>query len=226
MDELLYMLKKTELFRDFPDDVITQEILPRQQLQDYPKGRFLIEQQQRVERFSIVVSGKIHIMHLFPNGTYSLMSAVGAGEIVGADLICTRSQVSPYHAVAAIPTQVLAFPVELLTQPGMLQEPWRLTALNRLLTLISHENMKKEYRLAILSQKGLRERITTYLTMQSARLHTNTFSIPFSRDDLAAYLCVNRSALSHELSLMQQEGLIKFRKNVFTLTVPTGNGHK
>ena len=96
----------------------------------------------------------------------------------------------------------------------------RLIVLNRLLTLISHENMRKEYRLAILSQKGLRERILTYLSMQSARLGKTTFSSPFSREELAAFLCVNRSALSHELSLMEREGLIQFRKNVFTLLYP------
>lgn len=78
-------------------------------------------------------------------------------------------------------------------------------------------NMKKEYRLAILSQRGLRERITTYLTMQAARRQTTAFTIPYSREELAAYLCVNRSVLSHELSRMQQEGLISFRKNYFCL---------
>ena len=40
---------------------------------------------------------------------------------------------------------------------------------NRLLMHISDENMRKEYRLAILLQKGLRERILTYLTMQAEK---------------------------------------------------------
>jgi CRP-like cAMP-binding protein len=53
--------------------------------------------------------------------------------------------------------------------------------------------------------------------MLAARRRTNTFAIPFSREELAAFLCVNRSALSHELSLMKQEKLITFRKNTFTL---------
>ena len=88
----------------------------------------------------------------------------------------------------------------------------------RLLTWVSNENMKKEYRLAILSQKGLRERIWTYLTMQSLRLQRNAFAIPFTREEMAAFLCVNRSALSHELSRMQQEGLLTFHKNFFSLT--------
>ena len=81
--------------------------------------------------------------------------------------------------------------------------------------------MKKEYRLAILSQKGLRDRIVTYLTMQAGRLGKTSFDIPFSREELAAFLCVNRSALSKELSLMQEDGLIRFRKNHFTI-IDTG----
>lgn len=89
--------------------------------------------------------------------------------------------------------------------------------MNHLLTHIANENMKKEYRLAILSQNGLRDRITTYLTMQARRRGENSFTIPFSREEMASFLCVNRSALSHELGLMRSEGIIEFRKNRFTL---------
>ena len=217
MNELLELLKTTDLFSDLPDEILLREILPHTQLQEYQKGQFLIEPQQQVNRFAVVLSGKIHIMHIFPEGNYSLMSALTVGDILGADLICTRSQISPYHAAAAVMTRVLYFPVELLTKPGLIRESYRLDVLNHLLTLISNENMKKEYRLAILSQKGLRERIVSYLLMQSNRRRKTSFAISFSREELAAYLCVNRSALSHELSLMQEEGLITFRKNTFSL---------
>ena len=73
------------------------------------------------------------------------------------------------------------------------------------------------FRVPILSQRGLRDRVLVYLTMQAERRGTMTFRIPFSREELAAFLCVNRSALSHELSRMEAEGLIRFRKNEFTL---------
>lgn len=217
MDDMLNILKQTELFAGVPDEVLLGEVLPHRQLQEYRKGQFLIVPRQRVNRFAVILTGKVHIMHIFPEGSYSLMSALTAGDILGADLICTRSQISPYHAAASSTTRVLYFPVELLTKPGIIREPCRLIIMDQLLALISNENMKKEYRLAILSQKGLRERIMTYLTMQSARRRRTTFAISFSREELAAFLCVNRSALSHELSLMQQEGLITFHKNVFTL---------
>lgn len=217
MDDLLKALKETELFAGLPDEILLREVLPHRQLQEYRKGQYLIAPQQLVNRFAVVLCGKIHIMHIFPEGNYSLMSALTVGDVLGADLICTRSQISPYHAVAAAHTRVLYFPIELLTKPGLICETYRLHALDNLLLLISQENMKKEYRLAILSQKGLRERIITYLTMQAARRRKTTFAISFSREELASFLCVNRSALSHELSLMQKEGLILFRKNTFTL---------
>ena len=217
MNTLTALLQKTELFSDIPPQTLQREILPRGQFQDYRKGQFLIVPQQKVDRFGIVVTGRIHILHIFADGTQSLMSHIAVGETVGADLVCTRSQLSPYHAMAAAPTRIFYFPIRMLTCPGTLSEPVRLQILGHMLTLISHENMKKEYRLAILSQKGLRERILTYLTMQANRRRTNTFAIPFSREEMASFLCVNRSVLSHELSRMQREGLISFRKNVFTL---------
>ena len=63
----------------------------------------------------------------------------------------------------------------------------------------------------------MRERVLVYLTMQAGKKGTSRFRIPFTREELADFLCVNRSALSHELGKMEREGLIRFRKNEFTL---------
>lgn len=217
MEHLASLLQKAELFADLHEEMIQREIIPHGHLQEYQKGQFLIEPQQKVDSFGIILSGKVQILHIFADGNQSLMSNLTAGEITGADLVCTRTQVSPYHAMAAATTQLFSLPVNILTRPGILNETVRLSCLGHMLSLISNENMKKEYRLAILSQKGLRERITTYLTMQANRLRKHTFAVTLSREEMASFLCVNRSALSHELSMMEQEGLITFRKNVFTL---------
>ena len=215
--EQITVLSKSELFRGIPEKTVACYVLPQVQIQTFSKGQFLIVPQQKVEHISVVRSGRIHIMHLFPDGGYSLMSVLRPEKVLGADLVCTRSRIAPYHAVAAADTVILSFSAELLTTPGILPEQERLKGLGNLLTLISQENMKKEYRLAILSQKGLRGRIWTYLTMQASNRGDSTITIPFSREELASFLCVNRTALSHELSQMRQEGLISFRKNVFTI---------
>ena len=226
MDIRLEELKKSELFCDFPEEIITGCILPHRQIQEYRKDICLIQPQQRVSRFGILLSGKVNITHIFIEGSYSLLSSLRPGDILGADLIFTRSQLSPYHAVTSADTRIAYFPGELAIRPGMLPDRWRAELIRQLSVWISNGNIKKEYRLAILSQRGLRERIITYLSMQAARRQTTAFSIPFSREELAAYLCVNRSALSRELSLMQEEGLITFQKNQFHLhfLTPAENG--
>lgn len=217
MEALLSVLQKNLLFRQLPISVLREEILPRGQVQQLPRDHPLIVPQQRVDRLAVVLSGRVHIQHLFPNGVCSLLSVLDPSEILGADLVCTQSRIAPYHALTAEPTALFLLPADLFLRPSTLDEPERLQVLEQLLHLVANENMKKTYRLAILSQKGLRERILTFLTMQADKRHTNSFAIAFSRDDMASFLCVNRSALSHELSRMRQEGLIAFHKNQFTL---------
>ena len=217
MTDILSLLNTCELFRGISDQVLREEILPYGFQQEYQKGQFMIMPQQRIDHLGFILSGKVQILHIFSDGRYSLMNVLDSEDILAVDLVCTRKQISPYHAMAATGVQIFWLPIALFTQPGRLNESDRLYSLNNILLLISDENMKKEYRLAILSQKGLRERIVSYLMMQSNRRRKTTFAISFSREELAAYLCVNRSALSHELSLMEEEGLIAFRKNVFSL---------
>ncbi|MBO4938239.1 MAG: Crp/Fnr family transcriptional regulator [Oscillospiraceae bacterium] len=217
MNKQLDVLKRCILFRDFSDEALKEWILPNGRMLEVAKDHCLIRYQEQVNHFGVVVSGKINTLHYFADGSYSIIDAIETAEIVGADLVWTRSRISPYYAVSAVPASVFLFPVSMVTQQGTLPENCRMQIITKFLTLVSHDNIRKDYRLATLSQKGLRDRILTYLTMQADKRRSATFQIPFSREELASYLCVNRSALSHELSMMRRDGLITFRKNCFTL---------
>ena len=217
MNHVVQPLQNSSLFFGLSEEVIRQQILPLGNIQEYAKNTYLLMPQERLDRFGIVISGLIHVIHVSVDGHIRLLDALEQGKAYGADLIYTRSRISPYHAVAAQNSQVMLFPVSMLLEPGYLTPDVQQHIQLRLLTLISHENMRKDYRLAILSQKGLRDRILTYLTMQAGKRGTDTFTIPFSREEMANFLCVNRSALSHELTLMKQEGILDFQKNTFTL---------
>lgn len=216
MENVKKVLRQCRLFSALSADTLDAEILPCGKLRDFTKGEVLITPQQQVNWFAVLIQGRVHISQLFSDGERNLMASLRPSYVLGADLICTKSRRSPYYAVAAAPVQALVFPLELL-QPGQLPESVMQKIRERLMVLISHENMRKFYRLAILSQRSLRNRILVYLTMQAGRRRTNTFCIPFSREELAAFLCVNRTALSRELGRLEREGGIRFRKNQFTI---------
>jgi CRP-like cAMP-binding protein len=66
------------------------------------------------------------------------------------------------------------------------------------------------------ASRSIRERLLSYLSERAIEKGSASFTIPFSRQQLADYLGVDRSALSNELSKMRKEGLIACRKNEFT----------
>lgn len=72
-------------------------------------------------------------------------------------------------------------------------------------------------KLAIISRRSLRNRILAYLHYMAARHGSASFSICMNREELASYLGVNRSALSHELSKMRAEGFVDYHKKQFTM---------
>lgn len=217
MNDIIKILKSSRLFCDLSQECIRQKLLPQGMVKEYFRHASVIAPQDYIDWFGIVLEGRIRIVQMFSDGISSLMGNLGPAYMLGADLICTKSRRSPYHAIADTQVKIFILPGNVLLEPGRLSEPERSQVGQRLLTLLSHENMRKHYRLAVLSRHGLRDRILVYLTMQAEQKETRSFYIPFSRDEMADFLCVNRSALSHELSKMAKEGLIRFHKNHFTL---------
>ena len=74
-----------------------------------------------------------------------------------------------------------------------------------------------------ISHKSIRDRLLSYLSFQAVQQGSYSFEIPFNRQELADYLCVDRSALSNELSKMKKEGLLSCTKNKFELFVTPAN---
>ena len=92
--------------------------------------------------------------------------------------------------------------------------------LRNLVRTISDKYFSLSRRIDLLVMKSLRAKVAAYLLSEAARAHSLTFSIPFSRIQLADYLNCDRSALSRELSTMQKEGLIDTYRSSFKLLEP------
>lgn len=71
--------------------------------------------------------------------------------------------------------------------------------------------------LLCLSQKSIRDKILRYLQIRSEEARAYEFDIPLSREDLAAYLAVDRASLSRSLGELKRGGIIDFRKNHFKI---------
>ena len=87
--------------------------------------------------------------------------------------------------------------------------------IENMVRVIAMKNRDLMRKVEVVSKKNLREKILAYLSLQAQLHESRYFEIPLGRVELADYLCADRSALTHELSKMRDDGLIDFDKNMF-----------
>ena len=89
--------------------------------------------------------------------------------------------------------------------------------ISNLLQVLAEKNLSLAGKLGHLSGRTIRERLLSYLEEQAARTGRATVTVPFDRQALADYLCVDRSALSRTIGALQREGVLTVRRDRFTL---------
>ena len=103
---------------------------------------------------------------------------------------------------------------------GFIAAAARPRLLQNLVRTISDKYFLLSRRVDLLVMKTLRATVCAYLLSEAEQQGSMTFTIPFSRIQLADYLNCDRSALSRELSLMQRDGLLDTYRSSFKLLEP------
>ena len=218
MENILPLLRSTSLFTGIEDDalrVLLSEL--GAVIRSYGKGEALVQAGMPSRRVGIVLTGSIEAYRPAPGGARVPITRMGPGGVFG-DVLGGSSLASPVTVLAATACEVLLVPYEqLLLSDG---SPAHQRVLQNLVRTISDKYFLLSRRVDLLVLKSLRAKVCAYLLNESERAGSLTFSIPFSRVQLADYLNCDRSALSRELSLMQKDGLLDTFKSSFKLLDP------
>ena len=89
--------------------------------------------------------------------------------------------------------------------------------IRNMLVNLAKKNLNFTRKIEHIKKKTIREKLLSYLSGESMKNNSLTFEIPFNRQQLADYLSVDRSALSTEIGKLQKDGIVKCKKNKFTL---------
>ena len=87
-----------------------------------------------------------------------------------------------------------------------------------MLQVLANKNIMLIRRIEHLSRRTTREKLLSFLSVQALQAKSNVIVIPYNRQELADFLCVDRSALSRELKRMKRDGLLDYEKSCFVLT--------
>lgn len=211
-------LSQTRLFQGMSQDEI-QSVLQCLQGKEkhYQKGDTIIHTGQVIRSLGMVLSGSVSIENTDVWGNRTVLDAVSPGYVFGETYACAGNVPLMVNAVAMEETGVLFLNTDRIV--GVCGEhcSFHIRLVRNLLSITAQKNLGLSRRIFHTAHKTIRGRLLSFLSAQAQQQGKLSFHISFNRQQLADYLSVDRSALSHEISKMQQEGILTSRKNQFTL---------
>lgn len=136
---------------------------------------------------------------------------------VFGEMLMAAGEASPVSVLSPEGAEVLFLPLERIMEGCERHCEGHARLRMNLLRESAQKFWQMRHRVTYLSEPSLRRRVLLYLQDCRSRQGSDCFRLSLSREEMAAYLAVNRSALSRELSRLQQEGLIEFYRNSFRL---------
>ncbi len=182
---------------------------------NYKPGEPIFFEGDLIDKFCIIQKGSVRSEKTYLNGEVHIVDLFEEGSIFGLAFAASRSRVSALDFIANENCEIVFVSMHSIQKSRFSSE------MNRSITyMLADSNIKTSNKVEILAERGLRDRILVFLHILQAKSGTDTVTIRMSREQLAQYLCVNRSALSNELSKMKKEGIIDFKGPMFRLLKP------
>ena len=183
----------------------------------YRKGELIFRAGDAAKTMAMVLSGSVEIIHDDIWGNRQIMGTAHPGELFGESYACMMDAEFMVSSRAAEDCEILFMEVgRILTTCSSACE-FHNRLIHNLLYVLASNNLRLTRKIEHMGQRNIREKVMAYLSFQAEKWKTDTFEIPFNRQQLADYLAVDRSALSAELSRMQKEGILSFERNRFSI---------
>lgn len=220
MKEFLPIIRSSTLFSGISEEELTAMLTCLEtKTENFPKDTFLLRAGDTAESIGLVLSGSVLIVQEDIWGNRNILSKAGAGQTFAAAYACAPGSVLNVSVVAETPVTAMFLNVKRVLNvcPSACEHHSRI--IRNLLGELAEKNLRFGEKLTHMGQRTTRAKLMSYFSAEAQRLGTYEFDIPFSRQQLADYLAVERSGLSQELGKMRGEGLLDFHKSHFVLKV-------
>lgn len=218
MKEYFSIIRSSQLFSGISEDELTVMLsCLNAKKENFPKDAFLLRAGDTAESIGFVLSGNVLIIQEDIWGNRNILSKAGPGQTFATAYACAPGSVLQVSVSAETPVAVMFLNVKRVLSmcPSACEHHSRI--IRNLLGELAEKNLRFGEKLTHMGQRTTRAKLMSYLSSEAQRLGKYEFGIPFSRQQLADYLAVERSGLSLELGKMRAEGLIDFRRSHFVL---------
>ena len=181
----------------------------------FKKNSYILKVGSKIDYLAVILDGNAIMCKTDSYGKQTIIEKLKMNDIFGHNIVCCGIDKSPVDIIAQNECEVLFLPFEKVVTPCEKLCPYHLQLIKNVMKMISKRNSLLNDKIDIIGQKTTRDKILALL--ETYRNGQKVFSIPYSREEMAKFLCVDRSAMSRELCRMRDEGILKFSKNHFEI---------
>ena len=218
MKAYLGALRRAALFRGMTDEEILSMLdCLGARLRRCARGEVILRAGEPATHLGVVLTGQKQPSRRKADGQRVVMGDITAGGLFAESFACAQAESLPVTVTATVPSAVLLIDRGRIAAPCSAVCGFHTRLISNLLQVLAEKNLRLAGKLGHLSGHTIRERLLSYLEELSARSGRDTVTVPFDRQALADYLCVERSALSRTIGALQREGVLTAQRERFTL---------
>ena len=150
-------------------------------------------------------------------GHKTMLLRIRKDEIFGETFACGEDNLSVVTFQVSEDARILFLPFDRVMHSCTMACRFHHQLIENMVHIIANKNRDLMRKVEVVSRRSIREKLLTYLSIQSQTQGSRYFEIPLGRLELAEYLCVDRSALTRELAKMKDEGLLDYDRNWFRI---------
>ena len=208
------------LFRDIGlQDIKTVLSCLQADIRQVAGGQVVFLAGQKAERVGILLEGAVTVSKDDASGNRSILARLGPGELFGETFACASGEKKtlPVTVTAEESSVIMLVDYHKIITTCASACPYHTKLIENMLAVLADKNWMLNRRIEHLSKRSTRDKLLSFLEEQMVLQGTRNFSIPFDRQGLADYLCVERSAMSAVLGKLRDEGYLTFHRSRFHL---------
>ncbi len=218
MEKYLDILRQSQLFSKMTDkEILIAANCIGAKIKTYKNNENILLIGDKITSLGMIIEGGAIISRDDFWGNTSIMSKLSPPQLFGISYALSTSGLSEVNVVAEKDTKVMYFTIDRIFNSSCAEVEINNKMIKNLVKVLADKNIQFSSKIEHISKRKMRDKILSYLSEVSQKKKSNSFTIPFSRQQLADYLCADRSALSNELGNLRDEGVIEFKKNHFKL---------
>ena len=183
----------------------------------FDKKYTIMGERNPAKYIGILLSGSAQIIQYDFYGNKSILSNIAPSDMFGEAFACAETSAIPVSVIAGDACDVMLIDCTHILHTCENHCGFHQQMIFNLMRDLATKTILFHQKIDVTGKRTTRDKLLTYLKYQAARAGSQSFDIPFNRQELADYLEVDRSGLSVEISKLRREGVLESEKNHFDL---------